>query len=194
MCAYCHRDDLPVTCHGATNSGQPCQRELSGSKRSNYCNHHLDQFNAARYELSMENAWKLAKERVSQYMGMSEAALRDVLHEKIDQKVYFIRDGVNYVKVGTSKDPYSRLDSLSRKGDTTIKPDDLNPELLYVSFLVSGGRQVESWFHGQFHKYHAIGEWFYWDDKMIETITEYEKNYKKSFDERATRPSQGSGN
>ena len=45
-----------------------------------------------------------------------------------------------------------------------------------------GGRDVESWFHAQFYDYRVIGEWFTWEDKMIEVIREYEDNYKHSFD------------
>jgi hypothetical protein len=183
MCAYCHRDELPPICHGQTNSGEPCQRELSGSQLSNFCNWHMDDIRNKRYELSMQNAWKMAKEQVSAQMMMSQVALRDILQTKIEEKVYFIRDGRygKYVKIGTSKKPYERLESLSRKADTTLRPEDVDRESLYVAWLVSGGREVESWFHSQFYENRVIGEWFNWTDKMIEVITDYENNYKDSF-------------
>ena len=184
MCAYCHRNELPPLCHGETNSGEPCQRELSGSQLSNFCNWHMNDIRNKRWDVSMENAWKMAREQVAEQMSMSQAALRDILHEKIEQKVYFIRDGKygNYVKIGTSKKPYERLDTLSRKNDNTIRPENIDHESLYIAWLVPGGRDVESWFHAQFYDYRVIGEWFTWEDKMIEVIREYEDNYKHSFD------------
>lgn len=173
-CAYCHIDEMPAICHGTTASGETCQREIN-VKSSNYCNWHLNEANIDRLNVSMEQAWKMAEQSVKKELNMTMALYRDVLHEKIEQKVYFIRDGGRYVKIGTSKKPYERLEMLRRKADSTLRPDDLYIDGLYVSWLVKGGRDVESMFHSKLHENHVIGEWFAWDDRVLDAIREYER-------------------
>ena len=172
-CAYCHIDQMPKICRGETQSGEPCQRTIN-VEMSNYCNWHLNEANKDRLHISMEKAWKMAEERIRKELNMTMALYRDVLHEKIEQKVYFIRDGGKYVKIGTSKKPYERLENLRRKGNSTVRPDDVYINGLYVSMLVKGGRQVESMFHNKLYKNHVIGEWYLWNDQVLEAISEYE--------------------
>jgi len=185
MCAYCHRDEMPLVCHARTLTGEPCQRDLSGSAYRNYCNHHINDDWSTRFVKELTPARIVAQQKASEWLQISIPLLRDIINSKMEEKVYFIRDGRygRYVKIGTSKKPYERLESLSRKADTTLRPEGADCESLYIAYLVPGGRQIESWFHGKFYDQRVIGEWFYWDDKMTETITHYEQNYKELFND-----------
>lgn len=66
--------------------------------------------------------------------------------------VYFITQGVHYVKIGhCGGDPKSRLITLQTG----------NPNRLELSLLLEGGKEDETIIHGQFLKYHIRGEWYY---------------------------------
>lgn len=77
--------------------------------------------------------------------------------------VYFIWDSkTNEVKIGCSKNPYSRRKELQRG----------NAGELFIVALMPGDRAVESEYHGRFAEHRVRGEWFRLEGSLKDYIAE----------------------
>ena len=72
--------------------------------------------------------------------------------------VYFIHDSMGHVKIGVSKDPAQRLESLQANHPTT----------LVIMRIIDGGRAAEKWMHDNFADRRMRGEWFLYCPTMLE--------------------------
>lgn len=91
------------------------------------------------------------------------------LHSRIDLGpfVYYIQCG-EYVKIGTSSNPYDRVKQIARGGKAR-RPSQWagNPELLAVEF---GSSAKEKERHRQFEHLRDLGEWFHLTDQLVSHI------------------------
>jgi len=81
--------------------------------------------------------------------------------------VYFVESGP-YMKIGFSKDPFSRTASVTRNG---TRPDDLpfhhDAELIG---WIPGDRKVERRMHDRFASLRVAGEWFWSERGKVEAL------------------------
>ena len=79
--------------------------------------------------------------------------------------IYLISDvKKEYCKIGyTQKDPLSRLCSIQVG----------NPIELEISFLIEGSRKLEKQLHKKFEEYYIRGEWFIYNDSIINYFNSY---------------------
>jgi hypothetical protein len=92
--------------------------------------------------------------------------------------IYVIRCG-QYAKIGCSNDIARRMEALSRRNDTTRRPDDLPIDSAPLELLgyMRGDVYIEAAFHAAFAPERAAGEWFYvterilkWADRMLHSL------------------------
>lgn len=91
------------------------------------------------------------------------------LHTRVDLGpfVYYIQCG-EYVKIGTSINPYDRVKQLARGGKAK-RPSIWagNPQLLAVEF---GSSAKEKERHREFSHLRDVGEWFHLTDQLVSHI------------------------
>jgi len=78
---------------------------------------------------------------------------------KRDLKIYVLMSDM-YIKIGSSRDPLSRVRLIRSGSDTSEKPGDVDFENLECIGWFLGSRRLEKHLHRQFASYQAAGEWF----------------------------------
>lgn len=99
---------------------------------------------------------------VPRYGGL--AGLRQV-------KVYFLKAG-QYIKIGSSMDPISRLRTMRAGTDIAWTPKDLDRASLECTGYVFGTRKLERELHEQLSDSRAVGEWFFSTPEVEARINE----------------------
>lgn len=75
--------------------------------------------------------------------------------------VYFAIDRFERIKIGYSRNPQKRVQSLATAvGDGTIS----------IVRIIDGGRPTEKWMHRKFKEHRISGEWFRFDPLMLTVI------------------------
>lgn len=185
-CMYCnHKDYMQKSCLALTSVGKRCRRS---SGKFGYCSHH-DGETAEVYAASVEThlPWKV--ESIEEYASQAKTvamliAKRDifrrikmlkdlslgVLYERVERiqqdcYIYFLKCG-NYVKIGSSFTPETRIAQLKKENDVTLRPKSIKMEDAVCIGWVQGARSLERDIHQALSKYRENGEWFQWSPKV----------------------------
>lgn len=193
-CIYCHDKELKETCClGTTQYGIRCRSKYLDY--DGYCRQH--QLNAgdrllsglSKVDISLEYDWhdhyrRLTAAQVKRTILRSlqlaveirQFELADILDQmRTNRKfVYFILCK-NYVKVGKSNNPESRLKTLQNKGNRTLRPKDITDEDMKTAKIIAtvpGDELLEGFLHSKLRGKHAAGEWFFMDSYTAKVIQE----------------------
>ena len=95
-------------------------------------------------------------------------------HELRAVKVYFFTDG-QYIKIGSSMDPRTRMQDFRSGRDQSEKPGDVDRENLECIGWIGGPnrlkqRALEKELHRQFAAHQAVGEWFHKSPQLVADI------------------------
>lgn len=97
-------------------------------------------------------------------MAMFEE-LKNITKDVEGSYVYILLASNDYIKIGRSKDPYKRFNSLSGSNSCGYQL-----VRYYLSPAMSCDRLVEKILHNRFHRYRTNGEWFYGQDLYYEDV------------------------
>lgn len=148
-------------CLGAVANGRRCSWYIGDSPRpgqrvARWCHQHEPATEAER-ETILFKAHGEARDKVA-------AMLRDAERTWAaynDSVVYVIGEpNGDVVKIGYTTHLPSRLASLSRPDDQTIRPDSVNPKRLEVLATKVGPPSLERIMHAACRDGHVVGEWF----------------------------------
>jgi hypothetical protein len=193
-CVYCHDKELKsISCLGTTGGGRRCKR--TNTLPSGYCSTHsigpqdrfLDQLDRHYSEPLSFEQWKDNYTKAA-YAQVKRTILRDAAThahllkiqlnelinytESIKTYVYFIQCK-NYVKIGRSDIPKSRLKSLQSKNDKTLRPKDITVEDMQeakIAFILRGAGALERYFHHHLWERRVEGEWFVIDSYVAKLM------------------------
>lgn len=96
--------------------------------------------------------------------------------------VYVIRQS-NYVKIGTTTDPESRLKVLKSINKGVLTPEDIDGET-EVMMCVMGDAHTEHALHLMFREQRVIGEWYSYDGALktwCDALTSTNKDLVRGF-------------
>jgi hypothetical protein len=149
-----------------------------------YCHHHTSDrvregraFNIEMLDEWMDNWQKVTVlrsmrqfwRRLQSIQDMTIDMLRDLIDTEPEVYVYFIKCG-DYVKIGKSKDPESRLKTLKRPNDSTISPNGLDLSDAELLGYIPGGSFLESSLHQQLYNQRVAGEWFRLETHVAQVV------------------------
>jgi hypothetical protein len=191
-CMYCnHKTLMQSSCVATTGVDKRCRRQAG---RYGYCSQHFSETSDV-YKASVEVnlPWKV--ESVQQYADQAKTvamliAKRDifrrikmlkdlsigVLYERVERiqqdcYIYFLRCG-DYVKIGSSFSPETRIAQLKKENDTTLRPKGLKMDDAVCIGWVQGARSLERDIHQVLSRYRENGEWFRWSPKVENLVTD----------------------
>lgn len=192
-CLYCHDEEIVQTsCLGHTQEGRRCFRTTAAGS---YCSDHglsirdrdierVRRYSSTEAQLSLfekESLWLKQREIVSYLSTIKDVSMlqiKDYLENR-SIRVYFIKCG-DYVKIGRSSNPERRLKSLQVKGNSTIKPDDIDLATAEILGHVPGGSTVETALHRHLKEHNVKGEWFSFSPE-VQSIIDIALGEKDSF-------------
>ena len=190
-CMYCnHESVMQASCLSTTSAGKRCRRQAGSF---GHCSHHnvetKEVYSAA---VQARVPWKV--ESVEDFADQAKAvamiiAKRDifrtiklvkdlslgVLYERVERVtqdcyIYFLRCG-NYVKIGSSYSPESRIAQLKKENDVTLRPKGLKMDDAVCIGWIQGARSLERDLHQALNRYRQDGEWFEWNPKVELLVT-----------------------
>jgi hypothetical protein len=191
-CMYCnHNKFMQSSCLALTTADKRCRREAD---RFGYCSqHHSETTEVYAAAIDVDMPWKVEtlKEYVDQAKKIAMSiAKRDILrqvklikdlslgalYERIERNqqdcyIYFLKCG-DYVKIGSSFSPETRIAQLKKENDTTLRPRGLKIEEAVCLGWVQGVRSLERDLHQALNRYRENGEWFRWTPKVESVVTD----------------------
>jgi hypothetical protein len=190
-CMYCNHEALmQSSCVAMTSVGKRCRRQ---SDRFGYCSqHHAETTEVYAASVATHLPWQvesvaeyaeqakqvamlIAKRDVFRTIKMVKDLSLGVLYERVtklqeDCYIYFLKCG-DYVKIGSSFSPETRIAQLKKENDTTLRPKGLKIENAVCIGWVQGARSLERDIHQVLNRYRENGEWFRWTPKVEGLVT-----------------------
>ena len=190
-CMYCnHEAVMQSSCLSTTSVGKRCRRQANSF---GYCSQHYSETSEV-YSAAVEAHMPWKVESVKEYADQAKTvamliAKRDifrtikmvkdislgVLYERVERVtqdcyIYFLRCG-NYVKIGSSFSPETRIAQLKKDNDATLRPKGLKIADAVCIGWVQGARSLERDLHQALNRYRHDGEWFEWTPKVEAVVT-----------------------
>lgn len=189
-CMYCNHEALmQSSCLSLTSVGKRCRREAD---QFGHCSqHHSETKEVYSAAVEARLPWKV--ESLQEYVDQATAvamiiAKRDifrtikmvkdlslgVLYERVERVtqdcyIYFLRCG-DYVKIGSSYSPETRIAQLKKENDVTLRPKGLKMDDAVCIGWVQGARSLERDLHQALNHYRENGEWFRWKPKVQDVV------------------------
>ena len=189
-CMYCHHDTImQSSCLSLTSVGKRCRREAD--KFGHCSQHHSETKEVYSAAVEARLPWKV--ESLQEYVDQATAvamiiAKRDifrtikmvkdislgVLYERVERVtqdcyIYFLRCG-DYVKIGSSYSPETRISQLKKENDVTLRPKGLKMDDAVCIGWVQGARSLERDLHQALNNSTENGEWFRWKPKVQDVV------------------------